>query len=209
MAVAVKICGLLNEAALSAAIGAGAAFVGFVFHPGSRHVIAPHAAAALAKIVPAHIKRVGLLVNADDATLTDTLKSVPLDLLQLHGDEAPERVAEIRALTSKPVMAALHIATPEHLDKITAYEAVADYLLFDARVGTDQTGGGKAFDWSLLKGRQFSKPWMLAGGLNAGNIAEAVRLTGTRILDISSGVETNGYKDPAKIREFIKRAQSL
>jgi phosphoribosylanthranilate isomerase len=210
MSVAVKICGLLDETAVRAAVDAGAAMVGFVFHSGSRHLITPEIATKLAALVPSHIQRVGLFVDADDATLRAILKIVPLDLLQLHGDESPERVGAIRALTGKPVMAAIRLAAPEHLVPVAAYEKVADRLLFDSRVGNQPSGGtGKSFDWSLLRGRSFSKPWMLAGGLNAGNIVEAVRMTGATTIDVSSGVETGGHKDPAKIRELIAIAQRL
>lgn len=211
MAVDVKICGIQEPVALYAAIEAKAAFVGFVFHETSRHLVTPEQAGALSKLVPPSITRTGLFVDAEDDEIFAVLNKASLDLLQLHGNETPERVAEIRAMTGLPVMVALRIATAEHLIPVPAYEAVADLLLFDTRLGDIPTGGtGKTFNWSLLTGRQFKKPWMLAGGLKAENLSEAVRISGTRAVDVSSGVEDNsGHKSPAKIRGFIEIAAQL
>lgn len=211
MAVAVKICGFQEPVALQAAIDAGAAYVGFVFHKTSRHFISPEQAGILAKQVPPHILRTGLLIDANNDEIQAILEKAPLDLLQLHGNETPERVADIKATTGLPVMVAIRIATPEHLVSISAYEAVADRLLFDTRLGDAPSGGtGKSFDWNILTGRHFSLPWMLAGGLKADNLAEAVHTSGAQIVDVSSGVEDgSGHKSPAKIRQFIEIAGRL
>jgi len=211
MSVAVKICGLQEPLGLKAATDAQASYVGFVFHKTSRHLITLADVASLSKLVPPLIKKTGLFVDARDDEIQDVLKVADLDLLQLHGNETPQRVADIRAKTGKPVMVALRIATAEHLKALPLYEEVADQLLFDSRSGDAPTGGtGKSFDWNLLKGRQLTKPWMLAGGLKAGNLSEAVRISGARQVDVSSGVEdVLGHKNPAKIREFIALAAQL
>lgn len=208
MTVAVKICGIAEDAGLRAAIEGGAGFVGFVFYPPSKNAIKPDDARRLAKLVPPHVKKVGLFVDAGDDELRAVTNAVPLDLLQLHGQETPARVAAIKALSGLPVMKALRMQTPGHLDAIPAYEAVADRLLFDSRIGTEPSGG--PINWALLKGRRFTKPWMLAGGLTTDNLAEAVRVSGASIVDVSSGVEdTSGRKSPDKIRAFIALARSL
>jgi len=208
MSVAVKICGLQDEAALRAAIDGGAAMVGFVFYPPSKNAVAHDVAARLASLVPPHITKVGLFVDADDAMLAAVLEQVPLDLLQLHGVESPERVAAIRAVTGVPVMKALRLKTPQQFDAIPSYETVADRLLFDSRIGNEPSGG--PLDWAMLKGRSTAKPWMLAGGLTAANLADAVRLSGATAVDVSSGVEDAPFhKSPEKIREFLAVATGL
>ncbi|MEC7298623.1 MAG: phosphoribosylanthranilate isomerase, partial [Pseudomonadota bacterium] len=151
-------------------------------------------------------------VNADDALIDAITGAVPLDMLQLHGKESPERVAELRARTGLPVMKAVGIAGPEDLDQIAIYEQVADQILIDAKPpkGADLPGGnGLAFDWRLLQGRKYwTRPWMLAGGLTPDNVAEAVRLTGARQVDVSSGVESApGVKDLDRIGDFVRAAQ--
>ncbi len=208
MTITVKICGLQDEDSLRAAIDGGAAMVGFVFFPLSKNAIAPDHGRRLAALVPAHVQKVGLFVDAIDAEVKEVLASVSLDLLQLHGKETPERVTELKQLSGLPVMKALRLKTPEQFDIIPAYENVADRLLFDSRIGNELSGG--PLDWALLKGRSFSKPWMLAGGLNATNLAEAVRLSGATAVDVSSGVEdAPHHKCPAKIREFLAVAASV
>lgn len=208
----VKICGLRDAAQVAAAVDAGAAYVGFVFFPKSPRHIAPEQAAALAANVPPGVAKVALTVDADDTFLDQLLERVPLDMLQLHGHESPARVAEIRARYGLPVMKAIGIADAADLDQIDTYAAVADQLLIDAKPPKDATlpgGNGLAFDWRLLAGRKYwTRPWMLAGGLTADNVAEAVRLTGARQVDVSSGVESApGVKDPDRIRAFVTAAQ--
>lgn len=209
----VKICGLTRPEHVAAAVEAGAAFVGFVFFPKSPRNLTPEAAAALAQDVPPGVARVGLFVNPDDALLDAVLAVVPLDILQLHGSESPDRVAEIKARTGLPVMKAVGVAGPADLEALWDYGLVADMLLVDAKAPKAAAlpgGNGLAFDWRLLVGRKFLTPWMLAGGLTPDNVAEALRLTGARIVDVSSGVETApGEKDADLIRAFVTAAADV
>lgn len=211
MSVDVKICGLRDEAGVKAAVNSGARAVGFVFHRSSTRFIASDIAAKLSALVPSSIMRVGLFVDAGDDEIRAVLRDAPLDLLQLHGNETPQRMTVLRAMTGLPMMKALRIATAEDLKPITDFESVADRLLFDTRIGDEPTGGtGKSFDWNLMKTVTIKKPWMLAGGLKASNLTEAIRVTNAKMVDVSSGVEdASGHKDPAKIREFIMLARTL
>jgi phosphoribosylanthranilate isomerase len=209
MGIKVKICGITDTAAMKAAVEAGAAFTGFVFHEKSRNAITPDKAHELAQLVPPHVKKTGLFVNAGDDELRTIAALVPLDLIQLHGQETPRRVQQIRELTKLPVMMAIRLMTAENLNAVPLYAAVADRLLFDSRAPEGDASGGP-IDWSLLQGRSFAKPWMLAGGLNAQNLTEAVKISGAKAVDVSSGVEnSSGHKDPAKIREFLDIAKQL
>lgn len=215
MTVRAKICGLSEPDGVRAAVEAGTAFVGFVFYPPSPRAIQPERAAELAALVPASVGKVGLFVDADDDDIDAVLAQAPLDMLQLHGAESPERVAELRARTGLRVMKAVPVAAPADVERATAYYAVADWLMFDAKPPKDMTdalpgGNALAFDWLLLKGWDFPLPWMLAGGLDADNVAEAVRLSGTRFVDTSSGVEDKpGVKNPDRIRAFLKAVAAL
>ena len=215
MPVEAKICGINSPEALSAALGGGARFVGLVFYPPSPRAVTPEAAAGLARRVPAGVTKVGLFVDPDDDLLSGTLGRVALDLLQLHGAEAPRRVAEIRARFGLPVMKAVKVAKAADLDPAEAYLGVADRLLFDAKAPaamTDALPGGNAlaFDWRLLSGRTWSKPWMLSGGLDPDNLAEAVRISGARAVDVSSGVEERpGVKSAERIAAFLAAAREL
>ncbi|MDT1063734.1 phosphoribosylanthranilate isomerase [Paracoccus sp. CPCC 101403] len=210
MSVSVKICGLNDPQAVDAAIKAGARYLGFVFFPKSPRHVTPLQAASLVADVPLGIARVGLFVNPDDATLESTLATVPLDVIQLHGSETPQRVTEVKALTGLPVMKAVGVAEPEDLEAVWDYGLVADMLLIDAKAPKDAAlpgGNGLAFDWRILAGRQILKPWLLAGGLTPDNVAQAIRLTRAQGVDVSSGVESApGVKDAEKIRNFIARA---
>lgn len=203
----VKICGLRERAHVTAAVEAGARYLGFVFFPKSPRNVDIETAAALAAEVPPGVAKVALVVDADDALLDAITAKVPLDMLQLHGKESPARVAEIRARYGLPVMKAVGISEAADLAKLDDYAAVVDQLLVDAKApkGSDLPGGnGLSFDWTLLQGRHWSKPWMLAGGLTPENAALAVKLTGAGQLDVSSGVESApGVKDVAKIRAFL------
>ncbi len=206
----VKICGLRTPADVTAVARAGAAYAGFVFFAKSpRNVTLPEARLA-ALAAPPGLARVALTVDADDATLDAIVEAVPLDVLQLHGHETPDRVAHVRARYGLPVMKAIGIADEGDLPAIFAFSSVADQLLIDAKPprGAALPGGnGLAFDWRLLAGRRWLRPWMLAGGLTAENVAEAVRLTGARQVDVSSGVESApGVKDAAKIAAFVAAA---
>ncbi len=209
----VKICGLRTPEALDAATAAGARYVGFVFFPPSPRHVAVDQARLLAARVPTTTRVVGLFVTPSDEELREVLSKVPLDLVQLHGDETPARVREIRASVSVPVMKAVRIATGEDVDRALTYQDVCDQLLFDAKLppGVSELPGGNgvAFDWRLLAGRRWSVPWMLSGGLDAANVAEAVRLTGAGAVAASSSLEDRpGHKSPQKIRGFIGAARA-
>ena len=207
----VKICGITRPADLSAGAEAGARYAGFVFFPKSPRNLSVGDAAALAAEAPPGVARVGLFVSPDDAALDAVLDRVPLDIIQLHGSETPARVAEVKARTGLPVMKAVGISVPSDLDALWDYGLVADLLLVDAKAPPDAAlpgGNGLSFDWRLLAGRRLLKPWMLAGGLTPANVAEAVRLTGASVVDVSSGVEAApGQKDPALIRDFVMAAK--
>lgn len=207
----VKICGLSTPETVAAAAQAGAAYVGFVFFEKSPRNVSIEQARDLAVDVPMGVAKVALTVNADDAMLELIMARVPLDMVQLHGNETPKRVTEVRALTGLPVMKAVGIAQAEDVEKLDAYAAVADQLLVDAKppAGGDLPGGnGLSFDWRLISNRRWSVPWMLAGGLTPDNVAEAIRLTGTRQVDVSSGVESApGAKDADMIAALIRAAQ--
>ena len=208
----VKICGLKNSAHVQAAVAAGAGYVGFVFFVKSPRNITQTAAALLAQQVPPGIAKVALSVNASDAELDTIVGAVPLDMLQLHGAETPDRVAAVRARYGLPVMKAVGVATEDDLPLLDDYGRVADQLLVDAKPapGAELPGGnGLAFDWRLISGRRWPVPWMLAGGLTAGNVAEAIRLTGAYQVDVSSGIESApGIKDAAMIAAFIDAARA-
>ncbi len=210
MSVRVKICGLRDAAALSAAVSAGARYVGFVFFDRSPRHLTLSQAAPLAVGVPLGVAKVGLTVDADDAALDALTQAVPLDILQLHGHESPARVAAVRARYGLPVMKAVGIADAGDLATLDSYLTVADQILVDAkppRGGGLPGGNGLSFDWRLLQGRRWSLPWMLAGGLTPANVADAVRLTGARQVDVSSGVErAPGVKDAALIADFVAAA---
>jgi len=205
----VKICGIKTPDALTAAIEGGARFIGFLFIPQSRHFIENEVAAYLAHYIPHDVYKVGLFQDADDAAITTVLREVPLDMLQLHGTESPGRVAEIKHLTGLPVMKAISVRSQDDFAMIEGYEAAADWLLFDGPKG----GSGTSFDWSLLQQycntHSLKRPWMLAGGLNAENVHTALNLFDPDAVDVSSGVETDGAKDPEKIKAFISTALSL
>lgn len=208
----VKICGLSDAAHVKAAAAAGAAYVGFVFFAKSPRHISLSQARALALGTPVGLAKVALIVNADNAFLDDLMHHVPLDMLQLHGSESPERVSEIKTRSGLPVMKAIGVSGLEDLTAIDTYSAVADQLLIDAKPPKDADlpgGNGLSFDWRLMRDRKYwTRPWMLAGGLNAQNVAEAVRLTGAQQVDVSSGVELSpGVKDTQKIADFVAAAQ--
>jgi phosphoribosylanthranilate isomerase len=214
MSVAAKICGLNSEATVAAAVNAGAAYLGFVFFPLSPRAVTPAQAARLCAAVPDGIARVGLFVDADDDTISAALAEVPLDILQFHGSESPQRVAEARLRFGRAVMKAVALAGPEDVRGAAPYEEVADLLLFDAkpprRPDALPGGNGLAFDWALIAGRSWQLPWMLSGGLTSEILPEAVRVSGATCVDVSSGVESRpGEKDPGKIREFLAAARAL
>ena len=205
-----KICGLKTHETVAAAVDAGAAYLGFNFFEPSPRYSSPELAAELALEVPPGVVKVALSVNADNAFLDHLVETVPLDMLQLHGSESPERVAEVQARYGLPVMKVVGVADENDLATLDDHLSVADQILVDAKAPKDAVlpgGNGVSFDWRLIAGRRWPIPWMLAGGLTAANVAEAVRLTGARQVDLSSGVESApGVKDPHLIRAFLEAA---
>ena len=215
MAVATKICGVNSLAAAHAIAEGGADFVGFVFYPPSPRYVTPQAAHELAAAVAADTASVGVFVNPTDAELDEALGFVPLTMIQLHGGESVERVAEVRKRAGVPVMKAILISQAADVNAAAEYEDTADWLLFDARpplgrIGALPGGNAMAFDWSLLDGRTWRRPWMLSGGLNAGNVGEAVAASGAMTGDVSSGVEDSpSHKNPERIRAFLDAVRAL
>jgi phosphoribosylanthranilate isomerase len=214
MPVAVKICGLTDGAALAAAADGGARYLGFVFYPPSPRALSAEQAGVLARLAPTHCQTVGVFVDPDDDLLERTLAQAPLAAVQLHGAESLERVAAIKARTGRVVIKALKVADAADLTPVAGYAAVADLLLFDAKPPKDPGrlpgGNGLCFDWWLLQDLRIGCPWLLSGGLSAGNLAAAVALCGAGAVDVSSGVEDRpGIKDPAKIRQFLELAAAL
>jgi phosphoribosylanthranilate isomerase len=212
MTVLIKICGLTTAEALNAALDEQADFVGFVFFPPSPRNVSFDVARELSARVRERARKVALTVDADDATYSAIVKTLAPDLLQLHGHETPERVAALKARFGLPVMKAVPVETAADLDAVPAYAAVADWILFDARAPRDATrpgGLGKAFDWALLKGLDPGLPFMLSGGLEPGNVGQALEVTRAPAVDVSSGVELRpGVKDPSKIAAFIRAVRA-
>ncbi|MBS0525379.1 MAG: phosphoribosylanthranilate isomerase [Proteobacteria bacterium] len=213
--VGAKICGLSTPETVDAAVRFGARFVGFVTYPKSPRHISTETMRSLGQRVPKEVTRVGLFVDPDDALLDEKLATGALDLLQLHGSETPGRVAAIRRRTGLPVMKAIKVAAVEDVERgVAAYSGVADRLMFDAAEGTLPGGNARTFDWTVLSSRAVKGmgplPWFLAGGLTPANVAEAVRVTGARLVDVSSGVEgSRGVKSVDLIRAFLDRVKAL
>jgi phosphoribosylanthranilate isomerase len=212
MTMKVKICGLTTPEAVAAAHDAD--FAGFIFYPPSPRFVTPEKAAELAKAIK--LPAVAVTVDADDALLTEIVKVLKPAYLQLHGGESPARVKEVKGRFGLKVIKAIPVASGDDAARAHAYEDAADMLLFDARpprfnvMGGLPGGNGIAFDWNILANRSFALPWLLSGGLTVGNLAEAVRVTGAKMLDVSSSLESApGVKDPALVREFIQKARKL
>lgn len=210
MTVTAKICGINDPEAMRAAITGRASHVGLVFYPPSPRAVNPGEAMALSAVVPERVQKVGLFVDPEDDQIDKTLSVVKLDMLQLHGDETPDRVSDLKARTGKKVMKVIKVSVLEDLVQAEAYVRIADALMFDAKPPKgmkDALPGGNAvsFDWRILSGRKWPLPWMLAGGLTKDNVATAVELSGARIVDTSSGVEDiPGHKNVDKITEFLR-----
>ncbi len=202
-AIPVKICGISIPETLQAAIDEGARFIGLVFYPPSPRHVSFDIAYNLARMIPTGVRTVGLFVDPTDEQLNHICGGIALDMIQLHGDESPERVAEIKNKFGLQIIKAFRINEANDFNLVEDYTA-ADWFLFDAKSETAKGGTGHSFDWSLLKDRTFSKPWMLSGGLNEKNITDALNETQPNAIDISSGVESKrGVKDAAKIKDFM------
>ncbi|HET7492797.1 MAG TPA: phosphoribosylanthranilate isomerase [Bradyrhizobium sp.] len=212
MSLIVKICGLSTRETLETALEAGADMVGFVFFPPSPRHLGLAAARDLGKLVKRRAAKVALTVDADDATLEGIVEALQPDILQLHGRESVARLRDVRQKFSLPVMKAIAVESSADLASLPGYAAVADRILFDARAPKEATrpgGLGAVFDWNILENLDLEIPFMVSGGLNAGNVAEAVRVSGAGGVDVSSGVErVPGQKDPEMIRAFIKAARA-
>ncbi|MBM3567799.1 MAG: phosphoribosylanthranilate isomerase [Alphaproteobacteria bacterium] len=215
MPVLAKICGLSTAEAVAAAAAGGAGYVGLVFYDKSPRAVTPEQAAEITRDLPDHVAKVGLFVDAGIERIRDTVRVAKLDMLQLHGRETPATVERLRTKLGRTVIKAIKIGAAEDFAQTEPYEDIADWLLFDAKTpktlpGALPGGNRLSFDWSLLKGRRFGCPWMLAGGLDAGNLAEAVAASGARAVDVSSGVEdAPGVKNPDLIRAFLAAAAAI
>jgi phosphoribosylanthranilate isomerase len=205
-----KICGLGTAEAVDAAIAGGAAYAGFVFYPPSPRHIAPATAAALAARLPGHMKSVAVLVDPTDDALAALLAAFRPDFLQLHGHESPERTAAVKQKTGLGVIKAVPVASAADLDRAQDYSGVADMVLLDAKApegmdGALPGGNGLRFDWDLIAQAPTLPPlWILSGGLDAGNVSEAISVTRAALVDVSSGVEDRpGVKSPVKIKAFL------
>ncbi len=209
--ICVKVCGLTRPADVEASVAAGAAYLGFNFFPRSPRYLEVADAAALAVEVPDGVAKVALTVDADDNLLDKINGQVPVDIMQLHGCETPERVLAVKARYGLPVMKVVGVATTADLALLDTFGRVADLILVDAKPppGADRPGGNAvAFDWNLIAGRRWPVPWMLAGGLTPENVAQAIARTGARQVDVASGVESApGIKDAAMIADFIAAAR--
>jgi phosphoribosylanthranilate isomerase len=212
MSLIVKICGLSTSETLDVALDAGADMVGFVFFPPSPRHLGLDAARELGKQTKRRALKVALTVDADDTTLAAIVEALQPDILQLHGSESVARLRDIKQKFGRPVMKAIAVEAPADLASLPGYAAVADRILFDARAPKEATrpgGLGAVFDWHVLEKLDLELPFMVSGGLHAGNVAEAVRLTRAGGVDVSSGVErAPGVKDPEMIRSFVRAARA-
>jgi phosphoribosylanthranilate isomerase len=212
MSLVVKICGLSTRETLDVALQAGADMVGFVFFPASPRHIDLNMAGDLGRQARGRALKVALTVDADDATLANIVEALQPDILQLHGKETVARLRDIKQAFGLQLMKAIPVETPADLASLPGYTAVADRILFDARAPEDATrpgGLGAVFDWHVLENLDLNRPFMVSGGLHAGNVAEAVRISRAGGVDVSSGVErAPGVKDPEMIRAFVRAARA-
>jgi len=213
MGVKTKICGISTPEAVTAALDGGAGWLGFMFFAKSPRNLAPDAAARLAQPVRGQAKIVAVLVDPDDAEVDRVAQVLKPDLIQLHGAETPARARAIGVRAGAGIIKALPVSEAADLARAGEYESVVEHLMFEGRPVPDADrpgGGGQAFDWTLLAGRSFQRPWFLAGGLDPWNLSEAVQQSGAPLVDVSSGVERGpGLKDPALIRAFLDAAKSV
>jgi phosphoribosylanthranilate isomerase len=211
MTVDAKICGLSTPDTVDAAIAHGARWVGFMTYPRSPRHVSTDALRTLAARVPPTVGKVGVFVDPDDALLDERLTAGAFDLLQLHGEESPARLGDIKHRFGRPVMKVIKVAGEHDVERgIALYAGVVDRLMFDAAEGTLPGGNAQAFDWTIFSSRAVPVPWLLAGGLTAANVGEAVRVTGARTVDVSSGVEASrGVKSVELIRAFLAKTALL
>ncbi len=206
----VKICGLRCAEDVAAVAAAGGSYIGLNFFPPSPRFLSLEQGRALALAAPVGLAKVALTVNADDDTLDALVEAMPLDMLQLHGHESPDRVSQLRSRFGLPVMKVIGVRDEGDLADLFDYSTVADQIMIDAKPPKDAVlpgGNGLTFDWRLVAQRRWLRPWMLAGGLTAANVAEAIRLTNARQVDVASGVESApGVKDAGRIKEFVAAA---
>lgn len=213
MTVKAKICGLSNLDTMNAAIDAGAAIIGFVFFPKSPRNVEPVVAGELCNYASGKVQTAGIFVNPDDALLTEVLREADLDYIQLHGNETIERIQYIKNRFDKKVIKAISVASVSDIARAREYESHVDMLLFDAKPPTDLEnalpgGNGLEFDWQLIAGKEWKVPWLLSGGLDATNVAEAIKISGAEMVDVSSGVEeAPGTKNIEKINAFMQAIQ--
>lgn len=212
MGLLVKICGINSVEAADAAVRAGADLAGLAFHPRSPRNLQPDEAAALAARMRDRLRLVVLLSDPSDEALAGAIAAARPDYVQLHGSETPDRVGSVRSRFGIPIIKAISVAEGADLDLVAKFDGCADMFLFDAKApsGSDRQGGhGNAFDWQILRGRTFARPWLLAGGLNPQNVASAIRSSKALGVDVSSGVETSsGRKDTDLISQFVANARS-
>jgi phosphoribosylanthranilate isomerase len=215
MNITAKICGINDSEAMRAAISGGASHVGLVFYPRSPRSVNLDEAMGLASVVPERVHKVGLFVDPENDQIDKTLLVVKLDVLQLHGSETPDRVADLKTRTGKKVMKVIKVSDPQDIAAAESYVQIADALMFDAKPPKgmkDALPGGNAvsFDWRILSGHKWPLPWMLAGGLTSENVAQAVKLSNASIVDTSSGVEdAAGRKNPEKIAKFLRTVSEI
>ena len=211
MPVQVKICGINSAAAADAVLRAGANFGGLVFFPKSPRNLALEEGALLADRMRERLRLAALVVDENDDRLAAIAAQVKPDFFQLHGHETPARAAQIRDRFGIPIIKALPVAEPGDLARTAGYDHVADMFLFDAMPAADATrpgGHGAAFDWQMLNGKSFSRPWFLAGGLNPDNVARAIQVSAAAMVDVSSGVESApGVKSESRIADFVVAAK--
>lgn len=205
----VKICGITSVDAAQTAIDAGARFLGFIFYKDSPRYCEPEVVAEILSDIPERVSTVGVFVDDTNDYIKEVISEAPLDMIQLHGNESPERVREIRHEFSLPIIKVFRLESEADLTTVEDYIPTVDWLLFDTKpsLGEMPGGNGRLFDWKILNDKEYQKPWMLSGGLNADNIAAAIDALNPRVLDVSSGVEKSpGVKDADKIRAFLANA---
>ena len=211
----VKICGLTDKVTVKAAVKAGASHLGFIFYPPSPRSLTPKEAGYITSTTPNHIKRVAVIVDARDDLINDIIQNLSPHILQLHGSETNHRIQEIKEKFKLPIMKAIKVADYNDIKSSQQYNDSSDFLLFDAKppiIGKNSLPGGNgiSFDWALLRSAKFKKPWFLSGGIHVGNVQEAIKITGSKSVDISSGVEDQpGVKNIAKIEGFMKSLKEV